>query len=109
MTKTGRVLLVGDNRRSLNWGGRSAGMALCELLEQAFLAMPTRSRVVNSTSMLRVTGSWERVCPQGYDHAFLHLRRNRTRHRVFDWSSPARRALGAHDFVTGSPADGVAT
>ena len=106
MTKKACVLLVGDNRRLVNWGGRSAGLALCELLAEKFEVADT---VEGHEFWLRSAGYGfvGTLLPARYRHVFHYLYVNRSRRRLFDWYVRFEETLGARDFVTESAVDSV--
>lgn len=106
VTEKARVLLVGDNRRTVNWGGRSAGLALCDLLAQEFQIADT---VEGHEFWLQSAGYGfvGTLLPARYDHLFHYLHSNRSRRRVFDWYVRFEEILGARDFVTESAVDSV--
>ena len=97
-----QALVVGDNRRNINWGGRGAGLALCQLLNET---LEVASTIEGREFLLDAVdyGFVGTLIPARYDHLFLHLYRNRARHRVFDLWVRLEEAWGARDFVSADP------
>jgi polysaccharide pyruvyl transferase WcaK-like protein len=95
-------LLVGDNRQTPNWGGRAAGIALVDLLGEAF---DIRETVEGREFRLESAGYGlvGTLMPARFDHLLLHMWLNRAAHKPFDWVARIEAAAGARDFVSEDP------
>lgn len=102
-----RALLVGDNRGAPNWGGRSTGLALIEVLNREFdVASTIEGREFRLESAgYGIVGT---CLPSRFDHWALYAWLNSSRRRPFRWYAAFERAMGARDFVCPDPDDTVA-
>jgi hypothetical protein len=99
-----KILLVGDHRDAMNWGGRGQSIALAQLLGRRFeIADEIAGETVGDYSA--------RGCQVGtllpYKY-FRFLRSIRGKIKPIDWYLRVEELLGAHDFVTNDPLESAA-
>lgn len=96
-----KVLFVGDNRTTVNWG-RGASIALGQLLSGSFeiTGRVTGDFFVLATAEAGYVGT---LMPPKYYRLFRHLLLNRGR-RLFAWYIKLERLFGAKDFIGEDPA-----
>jgi polysaccharide pyruvyl transferase WcaK-like protein len=96
-----RVLFVGDNRASVNWG-RGASLALRQLLEERFeiTGCVSGKQFVLDTAD---AGYVDTLLPARYYGLFCQLLRRRRR-RPFAWYFRFEEWFGAKDFIADDPA-----
>jgi len=99
-----KILLVGDHRDAMNWGGRGQSIALAQLLGRRF-------QIASDIAGETVGDYGAQGCHVGtmlpYKH-FRFLRNNRSKFKPIDWYVRLEEALGARDFVTDDPVETAA-
>lgn len=100
-----KVLLVGDNRTSLNWG-RGADIALYELLSRKY---HISGLIPGSYFILDLAGFGyvNTFTPPRFYWAFSYLVSNRKRRKIFDWYVKLEELWGAKDFINEDPEKSV--
>lgn len=100
-----KVLLIGDNRTSPNWG-RGADIALFQLLSERFDVAAT---IPGSYFLLGSAGFGyvNTFTPARYGWVLLHMLFNRKRRKLFDWYMKLEEFWGAKDFINEDPGKSV--
>lgn len=100
-----KVLYVGDNRDSMNWGGRGQSIALYQLLENSF---EISNVIVGATVMYvgATRGYVGTLLPLKY-FSFLHDVREKI--KVVNWYLKIEERFGARDFITDDPSESAET
>lgn len=96
-----KVFFVGDNRSSVNWGGRGASIALAQLLSGSFeiAGRITGDMFELSTAEAGYVGTF--APPKFYPY-FRHLLLRQWR-RPIGWYIKMERLFGARDFIAEDP------
>jgi polysaccharide pyruvyl transferase WcaK-like protein len=99
-----KVLFVGDNRTSVNWG-RGASIALGQLLSGSFEII---GRITGNYFMMATTdtGYVDTILPQKYYRIFRYLLLRRWRW-PFGWYIKLEEMFGARDFIAEDPAASI--
>ncbi len=101
-----KVLYVGDNSASPNWGGRGAGIALYQLLSGRFQVcgtVPGAAFGLHSAGF----GYVGTLLPARYHWVFMHLLAARDKRRLYDWYVRLETLLGAKDCISEDPEESV--
>ena len=101
-----KILLVGDNRTSGNWGGRGGSIALRQILSKKFERIETiRGSAFHLSSA--GYGYINTFMPSRQNELFMFLLNNRHRKRVFDWYVKLEEMFGAKDFISENPIESL--
>lgn len=100
-----KVVLVGDNRMSPNWG-RGADLALYQMLSERFEIIGT---IPGSYFLLHCAGFGyiNTFTPARYNSILLQMVCRREKKKVFDWYASLEELFGAKDFIAEDPQESV--
>ena len=100
-----KVVLVGDNRMSPNWG-RGADLALYQMLSERFEIIGT---IPGSYFLLHCAGFGyiRTFTPARYNRILLDMICHREKKKIFNWYASLEELFGAKDFIAEDPQESV--